>query len=151
MIYENENIDEIEGIWKRNNNGYISYKCNQRSLKDSNLLKIIYKENNIVYGYAVLYFGKDFCELEGYPNNISNMPDKTAYIWEIITDINYLRKGVATNILKYIINKYKDYSIYSCIDLSNISSLNLHIKVGFTKLYEFAIKGDSKYRMMQFN
>jgi len=149
MIIENNCLDEIQRIWQENNQGYIDYECNQRSIKDENMLKVVYKEKDIVCGYAVLYFGKHFCKLEGYPNRISNMPSKVAYIWEIVTDINYLRKGVATSILKYIITKYKGYSIYSCINLSNIPSLKLHLKIGFKTLYEFN-KNDSKYRMMEF-
>lgn len=149
MIVENEYIDQIENIWKNNNKGYICYECNQRSIKDEELLKVIYKENDIVYGYAVLYFGKDFCEVEEYPNNIVNMPDKVAYIWEIVTDINHLKKGVTTSILEYIKNKFKGYSIYSCINLSNEASLKLHSKIGFKTLYEFELIGDSKYKMME--
>ena len=149
MIVENENIDQIENIWKNNNKGYICYECNQRSIKDEQLLKVIFKENDTVYGYAVLYFGKDFCEVEEYPNNIVNMPDKVAYIWEIVTDINYLRKGIATSILEYIKDKYKGYSIYSCINLSNEASLKLHSKIGFKTLYEFELENNSRYTMME--
>ena len=40
MIVENEYIDQIENIWKNNNKGYICYECNQRSIKDEELLKV---------------------------------------------------------------------------------------------------------------
>lgn len=113
------------------------------------MLKIVYKENDIVCGYAVLYFGKDFCDLEGYPNKIIDIPNKVAYIWEIVTDINHLRKGVATSILKYIKMKFKEYRIYSCINLSNIPSLKFHFKMDFKTIYEFKKDDNSEYAMME--
>lgn len=151
MIVENDCLDEIQRIWKENNKGYVSYRCNQRSIKDDTIDKIVYKENDDVYGYAALYFGKDFCDLEGYPNKIKSIPDKFAYIWEIITDINHLRMGVATNILEYIKTKYKGYTIYSCIELSNIPSFKLHLNMGFETIYQFKGKDNSEYAMMKLN
>lgn len=149
MIIENECLDEIQKIWSNNNKGYISYECNQRSINDEDMLKIVYKEEGIVNGYAVLYFGKDFCELEGYPNKIIDTPDKVAYVWEIVTDIEYLRKGVASSILNYIKTKYKGYSLYSCIELSNIPSFKLHTKMGFSTIYEFKEDDGCEYAMME--
>lgn len=147
MILENKYLEQIQKIWKNNNRGYIGYECNQRSIKDDKMLKIVYAEENIVFGYCVLYFGKDFCELERYPNKIVNIPDNTVYIWEIVTDKNHLENGVATNILNYIKGKFSGYSIYSCINLSNIPSLRLHTKVGFNSIYKFKQDND-EYVMM---
>lgn len=149
MIIENDYLEEIQRIWSNNNKGYISYECNQRSIKDKDMLKVVYKEKDSVYGYAVLYFGKDFCDLEGYPNKVINMPEKIAYIWEIVTDINHLKEGVATSILKYIKTKYKGHIIYSCINLSNIPSLKLHSKMDFKTIYEFKGNNNSEYAMME--
>ena len=101
-----------------------------------------------MFGYGVLYFGNDFCKLEGYPDNIENISDKAAYIWEIITDNKYLRRGVAFNILNYIKEKFTGYSIYSCINTTNIASLKLHTKTGFIPLYEFSLDGE-QYIMME--
>lgn len=148
MIVENKYLDQIETIWQGNNKGYIGYECNQRSIKDDKMLKIVYEEENLALGYCVLYFKKDFCELEKYPNKIKNMPEKTAYIWEIVTDKNHIGKGIATSILSYIKDKFKGYSIYSCINLSNIPSLNLHSKIGFNTIYKFNQDSD-EYAMME--
>ncbi len=149
MIIENECLDQIEKIWQGNNKGYIGYECNQRSIKDDKMLKIVYEEENLALGYCVLYFEKDFCELEKYPNKIKNMPDKIAYVWEIVTDKNHIGKGIATSILNYIKDKFKGYSIYSCINLSNIPSLKLHSKIGFNTIYKFNQDND-EYAMMEF-
>ena len=149
MIIENDCLDDIQRIWNENNKGYISYECNQRSIKDEEMLKIVYKENDKVYGYAVLYFGKDFCELEKYPNNIKNMPNRIAYIWEIVTDVNHLREGVATCILEYIRKNFKGYSVFSCINLSNTPSFRLHENIGFKTIYEFKLDNNFEYAMME--
>lgn len=148
MIVENEYLDQIEKIWQGNNKGYIGYECNQRSIKDDKMLKIIYEEEGLALGYCVLYFEKNFCELEKYPNKITNMPDKIAYVWEIVTDKDYTEKGIATSILDYIKNKFKGYSIYSCINLSNIPSLKLHMKMGFNTIYKFK-QHKEEYTMME--
>lgn len=65
------------------------------------------------------------------------MPNKVIYIWEIVTYKKYACKGIATKLIEYVIKKYKEYSMFSCVDLSNISSLKLHEKNGFIPLYEF--------------
>lgn len=39
-------------------------------------------------GYIAVYKGNDFCELEKFPIKIENMPDKAAYIWEVVTKKN---------------------------------------------------------------
>lgn len=44
------------------------------------------------------------------------MPNKIAYIWEILTDKKYSGKGIATQLLKYVVKKYNDYRFYSCIE-----------------------------------
>lgn len=147
MIVENEGLEEIHRIWQENNQGYVGYECNQRSLKDKDMLKIIYKENENVLGYAVLYFGKDFCDLEGYPNKIKCIPENVIYIWEIITDINHMNKGIASKLYNYIFSKYEGFTIYCAINLENIASLKLHSKVGFQELYKFKID-DESYVMM---
>lgn len=148
MIVENEYLNQIEKIWQGNNKGYIGYDCNQRSIKDDKMLKIVFERENLALGYCVLYFEKDFCELEKYPNKISYMPDKIAYIWEIVTDKEHLQEGIATSILNYIKDKFKEYSIYSCINLSNVPSLNLHLKMGFNTIYKFKQEND-EYAMME--
>ena len=149
MIEENKYIDQIANIWQENNQGYIGYNCNQRSINDNEMLKIVYVEDKIVYGYAVLYFGVEFCELERYPNKIENIPDKVIYIWEMVTSKNHLRQGIGTKIMNYITNKFKGYTIYSCINSSNTPSLRLHSKLGFNPIYDFIWEDNDEYTMME--
>lgn len=147
MICENECLDDIARIWKENNQGYVGYECNQRSLKDKDMLKIVYKEGDFVLGYLVLYFGKDFCDLEGYPDNIREKPEKTIYIWEVITNKDHMNKGVASKLYNYMFKKYNGYTVYSAIDLDNKVSLKLHSKCEFKELYQFQVD-DERYVMM---
>lgn len=147
MILENEGLEDIARIWEENNQGYVGYECNQRSLNDKDMLKIVYKENHLILGYIVLYFGKDFCDLEGYPNKLEDIPLNTIYIWEVVTDRNYMNKGVASKLYSYIFLKYGGYTIYSAINLENIASIKLHEKMEFDKLYQFQVDGEN-YVMM---
>ncbi len=88
-------------------------------------------------GYIAVYEGNDFLELEKFPNKIQNMPDKVAYIWEVVTKKEFMGRGIAKKLLSYVLDKFENYTIYSCIDVKNIPSLKLHEKYGFQELYRF--------------
>ena len=137
MIVENDYLEDIQRIWKENNSGYISYESNQQAITDKNMKQLVWRENEITMAYAILYFGKDFCELEKFPNQIGSIPEKMLYIWEIVTDKKYSGRGIANKLMEYITSKYSDFTMYSCIDLTNIASLKLHEKNGFKPLYKF--------------
>lgn len=149
MIIENQYFDEIEKLWKDNNNGYIPYESNKTALKDDEMLKLVYEENGTIMGYCIVYLKKDFCEVEGYPNKIENMPNKVGYIWEIVSDKNHSGKGVATKMLEYVKEKFKGYTFYSCVDLRNTPSLNLNMKNGFEIIYEFEKKDNTKHAILK--
>lgn len=46
-------------------------------------------------------------------------------------------KGIASKLMKYVLEKFKGYKIYSCIAKVNIPSLKLHEKYGFKEAYQF--------------
>ena len=144
MIVENQYLKDIQKIWKENNSGYINYESNQKAITDENMTQIVYREDNVTMAYAIVYEGNDFLEKEGFVNKIKDMPKNVIYIWEIVTDKNYTGKGIANKLIKYILEKYKNYTIYSCINKLNIASLKLHEKNGFKILYEFEQKEESK-------
>lgn len=148
MVFENDYLDDIRRIWKENNSGYISNESNEKAIKDEGMNQFVWRENNVTMAYAIVYLGKDFCEKDSYPNKIDKMSDKVAYIWEIVTDKKNTGKGIANKLLQYIINKYNNYEIYSCIDLRNIPSLKLHEKNGFKILYEFKGKDNNMHAMV---
>ena len=80
---------------------------------------------------------RHFFEKEKIPNKIKNLPNDVAYIWEIVTDKKYAGRGIANKLINYILEKYDNIPIYSCIDTTNIPSLRLHEKNGFKILYNF--------------
>lgn len=137
MVVENNYYEDIQRIWKENNHGYISYGSNQKAPHDEKMRQFVWRENEQTLAYAIVYEGSDFCEKDEYPNQIQNMPKKVAYIWEIVTDKNHVGKGIGGKLLDYIITKYQDYTLYSCIDITNVPSLKLHEKKGFSVLYQF--------------
>ncbi len=137
MVIENKFLDDIQRIWKENNNGYITYESNQMAISDSKMKQLVWQEDNIVMAYAIVYLGNDFFEKEKIPNKIKNLPNDVAYIWEIVTDKKYAGRGIANKLINYILEKYDNIPIYSCIDTTNIPSLRLHEKNGFKILYNF--------------
>ncbi len=140
MIIENAYLSDIQRIWKENNEGYITYESNQIAITDEKMLQIVWRENNTTMAYAIVYLGKDFIEKEKFQVNIEDIPDNSVYIWEIVTDKNYKGRGIANKLMKYLIEKYKNYNIYSCVASDNIPSLKLHEKNGFKILTQFKEK-----------
>ena len=70
-------------------------------------------------------------------HKIKNMPDKIAYIWEILVDKKYAGQGIGSLLLKYAIDKFPELSFYSCIEKENVASIKLHEKFGFKAIYDF--------------
>lgn len=147
MVVENSYFEDIQKIWKQNNNGYITKTSNQKAIYDEGMNQFVWRENEKTMAYVVVYVGKDFCEKDQCLNKIKKMGNKVAYIWEIVTDKNYVGRGIASKLIEYIIDKYKGYEIYSCIDINNYSSLKLHEKYGFYTLYEFEKELENKISM----
>lgn len=140
MILENVFLKELKEIFKDNKQDYVW----DETAIDSDMLKVVFVENNVPLGYAVVYFGKDFIENEGYDISIDNLKDMTAYIFQIITKKGYENRGIATEIITYITKKLEDYEIYSCVDVTNIPSLRCHEKCGFKKIIKFNKKYDNE-------
>lgn len=130
MIIENDKYDEIRKLFNENNDNFITKESNEYGINNKEMLKAIYIENKVAKGYIIVSFDRNFCELEEYPNKI-------AYIWEILTDKKYSGKGIATQLLKYVVEKYNDYTFYSCIEEENIGSIKVHQKLGFKEIYKF--------------
>ena len=98
------------------------------------------------HGYIAVYQGNDFCEIEGFSNKIENMPENVVYIWEVVTRKEFTGKGIAKKLLAYVLDKFNNDTIYSCIDVNNIPSIRLYEKYGFKELYRFEEKEDNKIK-----
>ena len=136
MIVENKYFKDIKRIWKDNHNGFITKESNELLINSDDILKIVYLENNVPAGYVAVYTKDDFCKLEDLPDKIEKNGN-ISYIWEIVTDKNYMGKGIASKLMQYVLEKFKGYRIYSCIAKENIPSLKLHEKYGFKEAYQF--------------
>ena len=93
-----------------------------------------------------MYQGNDFCEIEGFPNKIEDMPENVVYIWEVVTRKEFMGRGIAKKLLAYVLDKFNNYTIYSCINENNIPSIRLHEKYGFKELYRFEEKENNKVK-----
>ena len=93
-----------------------------------------------------MYQGNDFCEIEGFPNKIENMPQNIVYIWKVVTRKEFMGRGIAKKLLAYVLDKFNNYTIYSCINVNNMPSIRLHEKYGFKELCRFEEKRDNKIK-----
>ena len=50
MIVENKYFKDIKRIWKDNNSGFITEESNEMLIKNNDILKIVYLENEIPAG-----------------------------------------------------------------------------------------------------
>ena len=137
MIIENSKYDAIRKLFEENNAGFITKASNDEGIENQSMETFLLEEEGIAKAYAIICFDRNFCELDDYPNQIENMPEKSAYVWEVLTGRNYLGKGYATQLLQYVIQKYPDYTFYSCVDEKNKASMKLHTKFGFQPIYSF--------------
>ena len=132
-IKENIHLDALNIIFDENNQNYI---LDKKCIYDSNFLKVVATEKQEALGYAVLYFGDDFLEKEGFPIKL-DIKGKVIYIWNCVTKKGYENMGVQSKIFTYFINKFNDYEIYSVVDVLNDPSRRLHDKMGFVDVVEF--------------
>lgn len=140
MIIENEYIEELKEIFDENNQGYIT----NRKAIESDMLKVVYLENNKPLGYAIIYEKPDFCEKEKIPIKIDNISKNSIYIWQIATKKGYEKKGIASNIVKYITEKFKERDIYVCVDINNYGSMKVHCKNNFIPIKIFEKEWNGK-------
>ena len=136
MIVENKYFKDIKRIWKDNHSGFITEESNEMLINNDDILKIVYLENNVPAGYVAVYNKDDFCKLEDFPDEIDRNGN-VSYIWEIVTDKKYKGRGIASKLMQYVLEKFKEYKIYSCVAKNNIPLLKLHEKYGFKEAYQF--------------
>ena len=74
------------------------------------------------------------------------MSQNVVYIWEVVTRKEFVGRGIAKELLAYVLDKFNNYTIYSCINVNNIPSIRLHEKYGFKELYRFEEKREDKIK-----
>lgn len=106
----------------------------------------IYNDKNELIAFLILFdytktfneYYNDFCEIF-YTNSIDNIPYKkqihdkvfkllgnTLYILSIAVDENYRLNGIASSLIDYMINNYKNYNFVG--DISNPLSISMYKK-----------------------
>lgn len=94
-----------------------NYNLNNSSF-DNDFLKILIYEEDIIKGVLVYQYLYDRIEID-----------------YIIVDIEYRNLGIATKLLNFIENKYKNIdNITLEVRESNISAINFYIKNGFKEV-----------------
>ena len=73
------------------------------------------------------------------------MKDNSLYIWQLVTKKGFENQGIATSIVKYITEKYKDNDLYVSVDINNYASMKCQCKCGFIPIKAF--KDDKKEKM----
>lgn len=139
MILKNQYIEEIKNIFQESDKNYINQESNDIATSDKKITNYVYYEEAIqkVVGYVSVYEGTDFWKKEGFETEIEELKEDTVYIWEIGTRKGYEKRGIASAMLKYVVEKYHTSDIYSCVESSNIASRRIHEKMGFKVVSTF--------------
>lgn len=151
MITENINLEQVKEIYNSSSKEFISEDSNDIALKDKSMKNYLYYEeedNTKALGYVTIYESCDFIQKEEFDVKVEGINENSVYIWEIGTRKGYEGRGIATKLLKYVIEKYKGHDIYTCLDEKNVASIRIHEKVGFKKIKEFTgnfFEGDEHY------
>ncbi len=102
------------------------------------LTRILYSTNPPIYGYYGKYIDN---KLVGYLQLASSsLPKKqhTAYLYELYVNRGFRKKGIATELINYIIEKVRSVPELEIIELyvnsGNLMSINLYKKLGFTQV-----------------
>lgn len=133
MIVENTEIEQLKQIFKENHGQYLTDK----NAISSDMLKVVYEQDKEALGYAVIYEGIDFCEKEQYNLKIEDIQMPCVYIWQLATKKGFEGQGIANHILQYVVEKFKNYEIYACVNIQNVASMKVHCKNGFIPIKYF--------------
>ena len=110
-------IDNILNMQNNSGNNILSKENILRDLEDKNYLYFVYKRNNKIIGYIAASMLFDHID-----------------ILSILTDKNYLKLGIASKLLKYLINYSSNLNIFDIfleVRKSNIPAQNLYKKFDF--------------------
>lgn len=105
-------INEVNNLLK-----IFNYKVDEKSF-DNDFLKILIFEDTIIKGVLVYQDLIDILTID-----------------YIVVDEKYRKKGIATNLLKHMEKKYKNYrNVTLEVRESNISAINFYKKNGFIEV-----------------
>lgn len=149
-ILKNVNLSEIRKIYDSSTKEFISNESNIEAVTDADMENYLYYIDGVdeAVGYITVYTKSDFVEQEEFDVKLE-VKDGSVYIWEIGTMKGYEGKGIATSLVKHVMEIYPDVDIYSVVDEDNIGSVKIHEKLGFkiveTFIGHFFGPKDEKY------
>lgn len=111
-------VDNIIKLQEQNNNILLTKSSIIEDLNNGNSVYYVAKLNNKIIGYAAALSLYDHIDILG-----------------ILVDTQYLKQGIATTLLSYILNYAKTNNIYDIlleVRKSNIAAQKLYEKFGFT-------------------
>lgn len=137
-VLKNVNLEEVRKIYNSSTKEFISEQSNNEAVTDENMENYLYYLDDVkeAVGYITIYTKSDFIEQEEFDVDL-DVKQGSVYIWEIGTKKGYEGKGIATSLVKYIINIYSNVDIYSVVDVENIGSVKIHEKLGFKPVESF--------------
>ena len=137
-VLKNVNLEEVKKIYNSSTKEFISEESNNEAVTDKNMENYLYylDDGKEAVGYITIYTKSNFIEQEEFDVTLP-VKEGSVYIWEIGTKKGYEGRGIATNLVKYIINIYNNVDIYSVVDVENIGSVKIHEKLGFKPVESF--------------
>lgn len=137
-VLKNVNLEEVRKIYDSSTKEFISEQSNNEAVTDKNMENYLYYIDGIkeAVGYITIYTKSDFIEQEEFKVSL-DVKEGSVYIWEIGTKKGYEGRGIATSLVKYIMNIYDKVDIYSVVDSKNIGSVKIHEKLGFKPVETF--------------
>ncbi len=139
MIRKGKFKEEVKKIYNSSDKFFISEQSNDIAITDENIVNYIYIDDvtKEVIAYLSVYEKSDFIEMEEFNVSLDNIKSDSVYIWEIGTLKGYEGKGIASKLVKGVLDMYKDRDVYSCVESENIASLKIHEKFGFVPVSTF--------------
>ena len=125
-VLKNVNLEEVRKIYDSSTKEFISEQSNNEAVTDKNMENYLYYIDGIkeAVGYITIYTKSDFIEQEEFKVSL-DVKEGSVYIWEIGTKKGYEGRGIATSLVKYIMNIYDKVDIYSVVDSKNIGSVKI--------------------------
>ncbi len=138
MILKNKNQEEIRNIYASSKKEFISLQSNDEAIQNKDMDNYLFYIDGIkeAVGYITVYTKSDFITKEEFDVNI-DVKEGSVYIWEIGTLKGFEGRGIASSLVKHVLEQYPDVDIYSVVDDINIGSVKIHEKFGFKVVASF--------------
>ena len=138
MILKNKNQEEIRNIYASSKKEFISAQSNDEAVENKDMDNYLCYIDGVkeAVGYITVYTKSNLNEKEEFDVNLK-IREGSVYIWEIGTLNGFEGRGIASSLVKHVLEQYPDVDIYSVVDDVNIGSIKIHEKFGFKVVASF--------------